>query len=281
MALIPPAFLDSVTAIGFRDQKNQIAFGATGFLFGKMTKASAKPGENEYHIYLVTNRHVFEDQRNAVLRFNPVAGAPAKTYDISLVDPKGGPLWSVHPKPDIDAAAIPINIQLLQQEGIQFNFFRGDDNILNREDAAAAGISEGDGVFVLGFPLGDVGKERNYVVVRHGIIARIRDALAKTSDIIVIDATVFPGNSGGPVLTRPEAVAITGTKAFTKSSLLGMVSSYIPYQDVAYSVQTKRPRITFEENTGLAQVVPMDLIVQVVDQAHTRMMKEIQGAGAA
>lgn len=281
MALIPPFFLDCVTAIGFRDLTDQIAFGATGFLFGKMTKPQAAPEQNEYHIYLVTNRHVFEGKRSGVLRFNPTAGAAAKTYDLSLVDAKGSPVWSAHPNAEVDAAATPINIQLLQNEGIQFGFFHSDNHVLTRKDAAAEGISEGDGIFVLGFPLGDVGKERNYVVVRHGIIARIRDALAGAADAIVIDATVFPGNSGGPVVTRPEAVAITGTKAFTKARLLGMVSGYVPYQDVAYSKQTDRPRVIFEENTGLAVVVPSDQIIEVVDKAHERMMKEIHNKGAA
>ncbi len=43
-----------------------------------------------------------------------------------------------------------------------------------------------------------------------------------------------------------------------KQSLLGVISGYIPYQDIAISLKTKRPRITFEENSGLTIVVPID-----------------------
>ena len=97
----------------------------------------------------------------------------------------------------------------------------------------------------------------------------------------MIDATVFPGNSDGPVLTRPEAVAITGTKTYRTSSLLGMVSGYVPYQDVAVSNQTKRPRVIFEENTGLALVVPADLVIELADRANVHLMNELQNPGAA
>ncbi|MEN6615143.1 MAG: hypothetical protein ABFD12_01160 [Syntrophorhabdus sp.] len=38
--------------------------------------------------------------------------------------------------------------------------------------------------------------------------------------------------------------------------LVGIVSSFIPYREVAVSEQTRRPRIVFEENSGLANLVP-------------------------
>ena len=75
MALIPPMFLDCVTAIGFRDAQAKINFGATGFLFGRLEKVGGAPGTTTYRVYLVTNRHVFEGSTVAVLRFNPQAGA--------------------------------------------------------------------------------------------------------------------------------------------------------------------------------------------------------------
>ena len=46
--------------------------------------------------------------------------------------------------------------------------------------------------------------------------------------------------------------------------LIGMVSSFIPYRDVAISVQTKRPRIIFEENAGLCNVVPAEIILELL-----------------
>jgi len=104
------------------------------------------------------------------------------------------------------------------------------------------------------------------VLVRAGCIARIRDAVAAMGKEFLIDSAIFPGNSGGPVVTRPEIVSIEGTKPVNRSYLVGIVRAYLPYTDVAISVQTQKPRVTFEENSGLASVIPMDFVDAVVKQ---------------
>lgn len=266
MALIPPFFLDCVTAIGFPDANGLPSFAATGFLFGKLVVVEP-PDKNQYRIYLITNRHVFENKSSAVIRFNTAGIAPAKTYTISLIDNLGKPLYSIHPDPEIDIAVIGINIQLLNQHGIQFHWFESDHHVLDLSRASQIGVSEGDGLFVLGFPMGEVGGNRNYVISRQGSIARIRDVLAKTSKFFLADASIYPGNSGGPVVTKPEALSITGTQANSKADLLGIVSGYMTYKDIAISSQTNKPRVIFEENSGLAVVFPVDYIIEVVDIA--------------
>jgi hypothetical protein len=35
---------------------------------------------------------------------------------------------------------------------------------------------------------------------------------------------------------------------------IGVIGEYLTYDDVAFSMQTRRPRIIFEENTGLSRV---------------------------
>lgn len=192
-----------------------------------------------------------------VLRFNPPPGGPGRLYNFDLVDADGANTWHSHPDPDIDIAVAPIGVSLLREHGMQFSYFKSNSQILDRDGCIAAGLSEGDGVFVLGFPLGDAGTDRNYAVVRHGIVARIRDYLAQESKTLLIDSSVFPGNSGGPVITRPEVLAVAGTPPYARASLIGVVSEYVAYTDVAISAQTRRPRVSFEENTGLSRVVPI------------------------
>lgn len=267
MALIPPGFLDCVTAIGFRSAEGDPSFTATGFLYGRPVSTEPPELEREYNVFLVTNRHVFEGRTRAVLRFNPAPGNPARVYDLDLLDGTGEAVWITHSDPDVDVAVMPVNAQLLKEHGIQFAFFQADKHVLRQAEAQAAGVSEGDSVFVLGFPLADPGTERNYVIVRHGVVARIRDSFAGTTPHFLVDASIFPGNSGGPVVTKPELVAITGTKSLSTANLLGMVQAYVPYQDVAFSRQTNRPRVIFEENSGLALVIPVDRIVEVGDMA--------------
>ena len=84
--------------------------------------------------------------------------------------------------------------------------------------------------------------------------------LDHASRTFLIDAFVFPGNSGGPVVLRPEISAIQGTKNQSTAYLIGIVLSYMPYIDAAFSLQTHRTRVTFEENSGLAEILPTDYI---------------------
>jgi S1-C subfamily serine protease len=266
MALIPPAFLDSVVAIGFGDDPAARGYVATGFLYGR------RADETGYNVFLVTNRHVFVDQSAAWLRFNPEGGLPAREYRIPLKDGEGREAW--HSTDGVDLAVIGINAGMLTEHKIRFFFFEGDNHVLTLEQAKNEGISEGDGVFALGFPMGLVGGDRNFVIVRMGAIARISDALERASKEILVDIAIFPGNSGGPVITRPEVVSVADTKAFNRAALLGVVASYVPYQDVAISTQTRRPRVIFEENSGLASIVPVDELVALVDGAAEKMFSK-------
>ena len=43
-----------------------------------------------------------------------------------------------------------------------------------------------------------------------------------------------------------------------------MVLAYRSYVDVAVSPQTERPRVVFEENSGLADVLPVDYIDEAI-----------------
>ena len=267
MALVPPFFLDCVVAIGVRNENDEVAWSASGFLYGHFV--SSDGDQSSYFVYLVTNRHVFDKARAVVLRFNPAGTDPAREFNLNLVDAGGNRSWLAHPDNDIDIAVIPINAAVLRKEGVQFNYFRSHQHVLDKAAAVDKGLSEGDAAFVLGFPMGLVGGERSYVIVRQGGLARVRDWLAGTAKDFLVDVTVFPGNSGGPVVNRPEATAITGTKSQTAAYLIGVVKSYVPYRDVAISQQTQQPRVIFEENSGLAAVVPMEYVVEVISAHRT------------
>ena len=131
----------------------------------------------------------------------------------------------------------------------------------------AAQPTEGDGVFLIGFPLGMVGKARNFPVVRQGVIARIRDCLLGHEDTFLIDAPSFPGNSGGPVILRPTSTAVVDTKAITHSLLVGVISEQVRSKEVAVSEVTGEPRVVFVENAGLAIVVPVEKVAETAAYA--------------
>jgi hypothetical protein len=126
--------------------------------------------------------------------------------------------------------------------------------------------------------MGLVSPDRQYVICRSGVLARIRDYLDGHAQDYMIDVPVFPGNSGGPVILCPSAIAINGTNPISESSLVGIVKSYVPYTDVAISPQTNRPRISFEENSGLAMVESLDSIVETVQLGERDLLRQIREA---
>ena len=271
MALIPPGYLDTVVALGGPSEDGTMKYTATGFLYGHPTGATNEDGQPTYRLFLITNRHVLQkasmNSTELHVRFNRPMGADSSIYTIPLKETDGSASWIVHPRPDADVAVITINHKRLQDDGIEFVFFAGDQGAFTLDQAREIEVSEGDGVFVLGFPLGEAGKERNYAVVRQGIVARVQDWLKGNAQTFLIDASIFPGNSGGPVLLKPEITSIQGTKRNDRCGLIGMVSSYLTYQEVAISQQTERPRMIFEENSGLGVVVPHNVIQETIQAA--------------
>ena len=264
MALLPPSFLDCVVAIGFPSDDGDTRWSATGFLYGHFVSA-IDASRNFYRSFLVTNRHVLANEPAIVLRFNPEASEPAREYRVDLLQDDGTPVWVGHDDPQIDIAVLPVSDDTLREAGIKLQIFGDRGDALFRDRAVEVGLAEGDGVFVLGFPMGLVGGSRSFVIVRQGILARVRDWLAGASKEILVDASIFPGNSGGPVVLKPDMASIVGTAPIMRAHLLGVVSGFLPWTDVAVSGQTGRPRVTFEENSGLASVVPVDFVREVVD----------------
>lgn len=263
MALIPPFFLDCVVAIG-ANTPNGPAWNGTGFIVGRATGEINENGDKSFHTFLVTNKHVLENKQLILLRFDTQQGSQAKDYNVDL-EQNGKKIWVCHQSPDVDIAVFQINPKILENDSARFAFFSLDDHVMTITDMNQNGVSEGDSIFVLGFPLGIVSAQSKHVISKSGSIARIRDVLAGQQSCFLIDANIFPGNSGGPVINRPELSFIQGTKAINKSSLIGIVKSYVTYQDVAVSQQTGRPRVIFEENSGLALVETVDNIKVVID----------------
>jgi S1-C subfamily serine protease len=276
MSVIPPSYTNCVVAIGQRDQTGSMRWVASGFLYGKLATNHEDPTQRTYSISLVTNKHVLINQSKIFVRINPTAAGPARQFDADLINPASGDrLWTGHDSPDVDVAVVPMNYKLLQDQQMDVSFFASDSHSLDVQAMTSSGFSEGDSVFALGFPMGLVGDERNTVIVRSGVLARIRDTFVKPHFPFMVDATVFPGNSGGPVISRPELVAIKGTKSHNSAYLIGIIASYVPYIDVAISQQTKRPRVTFEENSGLANVYSVDCINETIAKA-----RAVVGGGA-
>jgi S1-C subfamily serine protease len=270
-AQIPPFFIDSVVALGrsvvvVPGQQPAWAPEASGFFFGDPADTETDPAKHQYSIYLVTNRHVIANHDSITMRINAQrAGDPVQDLPLPLKNPDGSDAWISHPNLAIDISVIRLNPQYLLEHGLTTSFFAGDEHAADKAKLKNIEMSVGEGVFVLGFPMGLSGSaKRNYVIARRGTIARISDLLDSTAPTFLIDALVFPGNSGGPVVSVPNVNAIQGTKAQNRAYLIGVVRAYLPYEDVALSQQTGQVRMISQENSGLAEVVPVDYINETI-----------------
>ena len=266
MALMPTGYLDAVVSLGRMVDDAEFRHIGTGFLYRyPLFKEEA---QIYFQVLLVTNSHVVSGGVSHV-RFNRPADGNVAVHAIeTLVQDKKD--WAFHPTADV--AARPLNNlkgPLIEgRKGDDVEYFDGDIGIPTAEEMKH--IVEGNAVFVIGFPMNLVGKVRNYPVVRHGIIARIQDFLRGHEPTFLIDSTVFPGSSGSPVVVKPELTAISKTTATTQAFLIGVVSSYIPYEDVAVSKQTKQPRVIFQENSGLSEVVHIRAVGEIMEGSMIR-----------
>jgi len=278
MALLAPFFLDTVVAIGVDDDPAKRKWIGTGFLYGNAISSNPPETPTRYRLWLITNKHVLRKLSAIHVKFNSAQDTTSADYAIPLISRNKKPFWIGHPNDDTDIAAIFLNAEFLHSANRRFAFFCSDQHCITKAEMKAQGLTEGDRCFALGFPMGLVSPQRQYVICRSGVIARIRDYLDGHTHDYLVDAAVFPGNSGGPVILCPSAVAITGTTAVSRSALIGIIKTYVPYIDVAISPQTGRARVTFEENSGLSAVEPLDAIVETVALAEKRLYRRIAQA---
>ena len=210
--------------------------------------------EDRWRVWIVTAAHNVPDDAHMSV-----------VVETNLSSPAGGKArwaipagkWFKHPKhpkhPDdpkeYDVAITPALTQAPQWNEMEPTYWLAHWH-LSRESMNRHGIVEGDKVYIMGFPLQWGTGRRNNPIVRHGIIAQVQPYLRGEGNRILIDGAIWGGNSGGPVATEPAALALKGTQAYTKTSLVGMV--------VATNVGKGLP-------AGIGIVVPTEIINQTID----------------
>jgi Trypsin-like peptidase domain len=122
-------------------------------------------------------------------------------------------------------------------------------------------LNVGAPLLILGFPTGLRSTTHRYPIARRGMVAR------HGPEGVTVEGFIFPGNSGGPVVYVPILRLGGGLKSplLNREGFVGVVSSYIPYQEIAVSPQTGRTRILFEENSGLANIVTGRVVKELIE----------------
>lgn len=252
--MIPDFFMNAVVAIGVSNNSDTLWIGTGFFVARKISKS-------EFYLFLATNKHVLDGKDKLVLRFknNVTKAIECKELDLSMAKPL------IHEDPDVDIALISISGNVLSENNLIFSFFDIDEQALNSQELRNNGFNEGSFVHMLGYPLSLVDKYSNQPICRFGCIARINEEQISSNKSILLDIQNFPGNSGSPVLARPEIASIIGTNHLERAVLIGIITAYIPYRKTLIDSQTHEAVQIVSENSGLAIAYPVEYIREIIN----------------
>ena len=268
MAIIPQVYLKSVVSIGIRDDAKKIHWIGTGFFVGRDSEQEGKVVP-----FLVSNKHVFKGKDAVVIRMQKEGCSDLLEVDLPLLNTDRTPRYVLHDMNDIDIAVLHMNAQYILDNKLIYPYINIDTNAMSTTELRENGAEEGSIVFMLGFPMRLVNVSSNYPLCRMGCIARMSETQIEEQHNMLVDIQNFPGNSGSPIITRPEFVHIEGTQSLTKSVLVGIVHSYIPYQESLINSQTKEVVEIRSENSGIANVHPVEYIREIIDKIFPQPVK--------
>lgn len=231
----------------------------TGFFVG-ILDANDK---NKWHSYLVTTKHVIQDQANK--RFLPAICLRLNTNDgmseiikIPLTESGSKKNIFLHADPTVDLVAIPMAPNPERHKAKILT----DDYLTSKEDFEHLKIGEGSDVFFTGLFTPHIGLSRNYPIVRFGRVALISEEKINLgggvlTDLILVEASAYGGNSGSPVFyylgsDREPGSLIVGPPIL---KLAGIVSGYFPDIQPIQAIESKVMQVV-TQNLGITAVVP-------------------------
>lgn len=265
MAIIPSGYLNSVVSIGIRDDNNGIHWIGTGFFVGRST-------DNPDKVYpmLVSNKHVFKGRDSIIIRMKKKDSDDLKELDAPLKNANGSLRYYIHENEKIDIAVLPLSAKYITDNDFEFPCLNIDINAMTSTELLASGVDEGSIIYMLGFPMGLVNISSNLPICRMGCISRMSETQIKEQYNMLVDIQNFPGNSGSPIISRPELISINGTPSLDKSVLVGIIHSYIPYRESLINSQTKEIVEIRSENSGIALVHPVEYIREIIDKIYPK-----------
>lgn len=262
MAILPSYFMDAVVSIGEPKPDGTFFWYGTGFfVFRYMDDKIVKP-------FLVTNKHVIANRSHVVFRMKRHNSEELVQYTLKIIPAN----MILHSNPNIDIAILMINGDLIMQNDLDFCGFDIDGMAMSSSELRENGVDEGSLIYMLGFPMGLVNTGSGLPICRLGCIARMSEAQIKENHNILMDVQNFPGNSGSPVVLRPEVVSVGNTKTVDRAVLIGIIHSYIPYKENLVNSQTGEIVEIRSENSGLANAHPVEYIREMIDNVMPKIV---------
>jgi len=200
----------------------------TGFLI------QAPRPDGTPRIVLVTAAHVLAIMPDAEARIGwrvalPDGGWRFDPEPLAIRDDAGEPLWTQHP--DQDVAVMEITApEAFARAAIPIAW------LADEKAFEAWQVGPGDELLSLGFPRGLSANRAGFPILRVGRIASYPLSPISAFPTFLLDFTVFPGNSGGPVFWTPSARKRPGTTEPGTAFIAGLLSKEVRVGDDALEI---------------------------------------------
>ncbi len=195
----------------------------TGFLI------QAPRPDGSPRVVLVTAAHVLERMPDVDARIGWRTALPDGSWKFApeplrIRDRASDPLWVRHPERDIAVLEI-VAPEPFARAAIPLAWLADKDTF------EAWDVGPGDELLSLGFPRGLSANRAGFPILRVGRVASYPLSPVAAFQTFLLDFTVFPGNSGGPVFWTPTARRRPGTVEPEHPFIAGLLSQEVLVRD--------------------------------------------------
>lgn len=200
----------------------------TGFIFNYEVEGQAQPPYKAPEIpFIVTCRHVVDGSASATFSFvQEKDGKPNLGQKCEVTVPDLQHLVFYNPDPKIDVALIPLAPILRYFEGTgQKPFYVHLDKNLVPDKNASEDLSAIQSIVFIGYPYGIHDEVNLLPIARRGFTASPYVVDYNRLPLFLIDANVYPGSSGSPVMVLDQGSYAShgGIAAGSRTYFLGLV----------------------------------------------------------
>jgi hypothetical protein len=267
--IVPAEVRKCVAFVGARAMDGTIRLAGTAFFLGRLIN----DGRNSFH-YIITAKHVIDTIRDRgetpLMRINLING-DAAWVNASLDD------WRFHPDDNEVDVAVFKTVLPPEFDHLVYPL----DSAATPEVIAREGIGIGVEVFLTGLFSHHYGQRRNIPIVRVGNIAAMPEEKVETRmglmDAYLVEARSIGGLSGSPVFAHLGLIRVQeGQVKFSAADggifyLLGLMHGHFASRATDPDDLPEGDILTEERiNSGIAIVVPVERILEVVNQPDIR-----------
>lgn len=218
----------------------------TGFLIQSISP------DGQPHTVLVTANHVLSKMPGAEARIgyrieNPDGSWTYSPQTLKIRDSAGHELWTHHPSRDVAAISITAPEEFAKA-AIPLNWLADDQTF------ASLQVGAGDEMMALGFPRGLAANRAGFPILRAGRVASYPIAPAKVFPTFLLDFSVFPGNSGGPVFMADNSRRRVGaTEAQPAQFIAGLLTQQVELNNERLEIGIVTQAKYIRETIGLVE----------------------------